>query len=237
MKRIVILTGAGISKESGIDTFRDSKESLWNNHKVEDVATPMAFIKDPEMVLDFYNQRRRILAEVEPNQAHIDLVTLEDYYDVQIITQNVDDLHERAGSSNILHLHGSLTEAKTNMDPEKIHDIGYNDINLGDVDEEGYQLRPNVVWFGESVTKINDAERILKTADIYAIIGTSLEVYPASMFHRQIPQGTPIYLIDPNVPSSGAISINSINFIQEPATTGVAKFVGELMKKALEDEN
>lgn len=234
-KKIVILTGAGISKESGIETFRDSKTSIWNNHKVEDVATPMGFLKNPELVLEFYNQRRRQLAGVEPNQAHIDLATLEDYYDVQIITQNIDDLHERAGSSNILHLHGSLTEAKTNMDPEKIRDIGYEDISLGDVDEEGYQLRPNVVWFGESVTKLTDAERILKTADIYAIIGTSLEVYPASMFHRQVPQGTPIYLIDPNVPSSGAISINSINFIQEPATTGVAKFVGELIGKALEE--
>ena len=167
MKRIVILTGAGISKESGIDTFRDSKESLWNNHKVEEVATPMAFLRDPEMVLEFYNQRRRILGEVEPNQAHIDLVNLEDYYDVQIITQNVDDLHEKAGSSNVLHLHGSLTEAKTNMSPDKIYDIGYDDINMGDVGEDGSQMRPNVVWFGESVTKINDAERLLKTADIY----------------------------------------------------------------------
>jgi len=236
MKRIVILTGAGISKESGIDTFRDSKESLWNNHRVEDVATPMAFIKDPGMVLEFYNQRRRILGEVEPNQAHYDLVQLENYYDVQIITQNVDDLHERAGSSNILHLHGSLTEAKTNMNPEKIYHIGYEDINLGDTDEEGYQLRPNVVWFGESIPKINDAERLLRSADIFVIIGTSLEVYPASMFHTQIPRGTPIYLIDPNVPNSGSISIKSIEFIQEPATIGVAKLVGELIGKALNDE-
>jgi NAD-dependent deacetylase len=236
MKRIVILTGAGISKESGIDTFRDSKESLWNNHRVEDVATPMAFIKDPGMVLDFYNQRRRIVAESEPNQAHFDLVSLEDYYDVQIITQNIDDLHERAGSSNILHLHGSILESKTNMDPEKIHYTGYEDISLGDVDEDGYQLRPNVVWFGESITKINDAERLLRSADIYVIIGTSLEVYPASMFHTQIPRGTPVYLIDPNVPNSGSISIKSINFIQEPATVGVAKLVSELIEKALGDE-
>jgi NAD-dependent deacetylase len=233
MKRIVILTGAGISKESGIDTFRDSKESLWNNYRVEDVATPIAFLRDPGMVLDFYNLRRRIIGDSQPNQAHLDLVSLEDYYDVQIITQNIDDLHERAGSSNILHIHGSITEAKTDMSPDNIYDIGYNDINLGDVDGDGYQLRPNVVWFGESITKINDAERILKSADIYVIIGTSLEVYPASMFHTKIPRGTPIYLIDPNVPNSGSISVKSIEFIQEPATIGVAKLVGKLIEEAL----
>jgi len=235
MKRIVILTGAGISKESGIETFRDAKDSLWNNHKVEDVATPMAFIKDPGLVLEFYNERRRQLAGCVPNQAHKDLAQLESYYDVQIITQNIDDLHERGGSSNILHLHGKITEAKTNLSPDKIYDIGYDDINLGDEGEDGVQLRPNVVWFGESVPAINDAERLARSADIFVIIGTSLGVYPAATLHRLTPKDAPIYIVDPNEPEN-MIYEDRVTFLQEPATTGVAKVVGELIEKALNDE-
>lgn len=235
MKRIVILTGAGISKESGIETFRDAQDSLWNNHSIEEVATPMGFLKDPGLVLEFYNQRRKQLATVEPNQAHIDLASLEDYYDVQLITQNVDDLHERGGSSNILHIHGELTRAKTNMNPDKSYDIGYNDINLGDLDEEGYQLRPDVVWFGEMVTKLSEAERIARSADIFIIVGTSLGVFPAAGLMMLAPKTTPIYLIDPNVPE-GMIYQDRVTFIQEPATIGVAKVVGELIEKALKDE-
>jgi len=232
MKRIVILSGAGLDKESGIETFRDSEDSLWNNYKVEDVATPMGFLKDPGLVLDFYNQRRRQLAAVEPNQAHYDLATLEDYYDVVHITQNVSDLLERGGSTNILHIHGELTKAKTNMTPDKIYDIDYNDINLGDLGEDGCQLRPDVVWFGESVTKLTDAERIAKTADIFIIIGTSLGVFPAAGLMMLAPKTTPIYLVDPNVPE-GMIYQDRVTFIQEPATVGVAKLVSELIEKAL----
>lgn len=236
MKRIVILTGAGISKESGIETFRDSEDSLWNNMRPEEVATPMAFLKDPEMVLEFYNERRRQLAGVEPNQGHRDLVELEDYYDVQIITQNVDDLHERAGSSNILHLHGSLTEAKTNMSPDKIYNIGYEDINMGDEGEDGVQLRPNVVWFGESVTRIPDAEKIARSADVFMIIGTSLAVQPAAGLVFLAPKKAPIYFIDPAKPDR-IMYEDRVTFIQEPATVGVAKAVSELIDKALNDEN
>lgn len=231
MKKIVILTGAGISKESGIETFRDSTESLWNNHKVEDVATPMAFIKDPSLVLDFYNQRRQQLLTVQPNQAHIDLVALEQYYDVQIITQNVDDLHERAGSSNILHIHGSLTKAKTNVNPEKSYDIGYNDINLGDLDEEGNQLRPDIVWFGESVPLINDAESISRAADIFIIIGTSLAVYPAAGLVLRASKRIPIYIVDPNTPE-GINQQPRVTIIQEAATSGVSKLVAQLIEEA-----
>jgi NAD-dependent deacetylase len=233
-KKIVVLSGAGLDKESGIETFRDSKDSLWNNHRVEDVATPMAFLKDPSLVLEFYNQRRRQLAGCSPNQAHYDLVALEDYYDVFHITQNVSDLLEKAGSSNVLHLHGSLTEAKTNMSPDKIYDIGYEDVNLGDVDDDGYQLRPDVVFFGESVPAINDAERITRAADIYIIIGTSLGVYPAAGLHRITRKDVPIYIIDPNVPE-GMIYEDRVKFYQEAATSGVARLVGELIEKALEE--
>ena len=232
-KKIVILSGAGLDKESGVETFRDSKDSLWNNYKIEDVATPKAFLKDPGLVLEFYNQRRRQLMSVEPNQAHYDLAMLEDYYDVAHITQNVSDLLERGGSSNILHIHGELTKAKTNMNPESI-DIGYNDINLGDLDKEGFQLRPDVVWFGESVTKLPDAERIARTADIFVIVGTSLGVFPAAGLMMLAPKTAPIYLIDPHVPG-GMIYRDRVTFIQEPATVGVAKLVGELIEKALQE--
>lgn len=241
MKKIVILTGAGISKESGIETFRDSKDSLWNNHKVEDVATPAAFSKNPGLVLEFYNARRRQLASVEPNQAHIDLVSLEDYYDVQIITQNIDNLHERAGSTNVLHIHGELTKARSvkythKTSPfDEIIDIGYNDINLGDVNDDGVQLRPDVVWFGEAVTKLPDAERLARSADIFAVIGTSMVVFPAANLVLLAPKKTPLYFIDPVKPSQ-MIYENRATFIQEPATIGVAKMVSELVEKALKDE-
>lgn len=233
-KRIVILTGAGISKESGIPTFRDMTDGLWNSHKVEDVASPMGFLKNPGLVLEFYNERRRKLTEVEPNQGHLDLVQLEDYYDVQIITQNIDDLHERAGSSNILHIHGEITKAKTNMSPDKKYDIGYNDINLGDLGDDGYQLRPDVVWFGEGVTLLPKAEELSESADIFMIIGTSLVVHPASSLVLYAPKTAPIYFIDPVKPAYMMYE-DRVTFIQEPATTGVAKAVGELIKKALEE--
>ncbi|MEK6828850.1 MAG: Sir2 family NAD-dependent protein deacetylase [Nanoarchaeota archaeon] len=239
-KRIVILSGAGLDKESGIETFRDSKDSLWNNHKIEDVASPAGFARNPQLVLDFYNERRRKLAEVQPNQAHYDLVHLEDYYDVFHITQNVSDLLERAGSSNILHLHGELTKARSIMYSHKTSpfdesiEIGYNDINFGDTNEHGVQLRPDIVWFGEPVTKIPEAERFARSADIFMVIGTSMVVYPAGALVLYVPKTSPIYFIDPVMPSQ-MIYEDRVTFIQEPATTGVAKAVGELIKKAIEN--
>lgn len=232
MKRIVILTGAGISKESGIPTFRDAKDGLWRDHKIEDVASPMGFMKYPGMVLDFYNERRKKAEECKPNQGHLDLVQLEDYYDVQIITQNIDNLHEQAGSTNICHIHGCINQAKTNMSPDKIYEIGFDDINEGDLGDDGYQLRPNVVWFGESVTELPNAERIARSADVFVIIGTSLKVFPAAGLVMLAPKDAPIYFIDPNKPDNMMYG-DRITFFQEPATTGVAKMVGELMEKAL----
>lgn len=229
MKKVVVLTGAGISKESGIPTFRDVKDGLWHEHKIEDVASPIGFMRDPGLVLKFYNERRRKLADVEPNQAHLDIAMLEDYYDVHIITQNIDDLHERAGSTKICHIHGEITKAKTNMNMEKKYDIGYEDINLGDEDEEGYQLRPDVVWFGESVTKLPEAERIARSADIFIIVGTSMAVFPASTLYRLVPQGAPMYIVDPSKP--GMSFGREVTFIEENATTGVRKVVSKLVQE------
>jgi len=234
MKKVVILTGAGISKESGVPTFRDMKDGLWHEHKVENVASPMGFMKNPELVLEFYNERRQKLTSVEPNQAHIDIATLEDYYNVHIITQNVDDLHERGGSSNICHIHGELTKAKTNMTPDKTYDIGYKDINMGDLGEDGVQLRPDVVWFGESVTKLPEAERIARSADIFIIVGTSLAVQPAANLVFLAPKDAPIYIVDPIKPSYVPAYQDRITHIEQPATVGVAQVVGQLIKEALE---
>jgi NAD-dependent deacetylase len=241
MKRIVILTGAGISKESGIETFRDGENSLWNNYDIKEVCTTAAYNTNREVVLNFYNERRKKLADVEPNQAHIDLVSLEDYYDVNIITQNVDDLHERAGSSNILHVHGELTKARSCMYETKsspvdeVIKIGYNDINLGDVNEHGIQLRPHIVFFGDGILDFQKAKSLTRHADIFIIIGTSLGVYPIADLPRSVKRSSKIYIIDPNVPE-GMIYGDNVTFIQEPATVGVAKLVSELIEKAIEDE-
>lgn len=238
MKRIVVLTGAGISKESGIETFRDNEDSLWNNYDIKEVCTTQAYNTNREVVLDFYNQRRRQLATIEPNQAHIDLVSLEDYYNVNIITQNVDDLHERAGSSNILHVHGELTKARSCLYEMKSSpldetiDIGYSDINLGDVNERGVQLRPHIVFFGDGVLDFHKAKSLVRHADIFIIIGTSLGVYPVADLPRSVPKTSQIYIIDPNVPE-GMIYGDNVTFIQEPATVGVAKLVSELIEKAI----
>lgn len=234
-KKLVILTGAGISAESGISTFRDSN-GLWENHKVEDVASPKGWVANPELVLEFYNQRRRQLATVEPNEAHKQLVKLEDKYDVYIITQNVDDLHERAGSSKILHLHGMLTSAKSSGNEKTIKDIGYSDIKIGDLCEEGFQMRPNIVWFGEGVPNINTAEGLAYDADIFVIIGTSLVVYPAAGLIRHVHPEYPVYIVDPNdVPMQGYGWIRRkehTRLIKKAATEGVAELVNELLSKA-----
>lgn len=176
---LVVLTGAGISAESGLSTFRDS-DGLWENYSVYDVATPEAWAANPELVLEFYNLRRRNVAEAEPNAAHRALVELEKVYNVTVITQNVDDLHERAGSSHVLHLHGQITQARSTTDPNLIIDIGYNDIGLDDSCPQGSQLRPHIVWFGESVENFEDGARHVEAADKVLVIGTSLTVYPAA---------------------------------------------------------
>lgn len=242
MKRIVILTGAGISRESGIQTFRDNEDSLWNNHDIKEVCTTAAYKTNRGVLLEFYNERRRQLETVEPNQAHIDLVSLEDYYDVNIITQNVDDLHERAGSSNILHVHGELTKARSCLYEEKssqldeVIDIGYEDINLGDVNEHGVQIRPHIVFFGDAVLDFQKAKSLTRHSDVFIVIGTSLGVYPIADLPRSVPRNTPIYIIDPNVPE-GMIYGDNVTFVQEPATVGVAKVVSELIEKAINDEH
>ncbi|NJX16619.1 SIR2 family NAD-dependent protein deacylase [Tamlana crocina] len=218
MKHIVVLTGAGMSAESGIKTFRDA-DGLWEGHDVMEVATPEGFAANPELVLDFYNQRRRQLFEVEPNQAHFDLVELEKRFKVSIITQNVDDLHERAGSTNVTHLHGELLKARSTFNTENILEWK-TDILLGDLCENGHQLRPHIVWFGEEVPMIEKAMQICETADILIIIGTSMQVYPAAGLMHYAPQDTPTYFIDPK---PNIASHKHLTVIADTATAGVKK--------------
>lgn len=229
MKRIVVLTGAGISAESGIKTFRDH-DGLWNNHRIEDVATPQAFRKQPELVMEFYNQRRKQLLEIGPNGAHYALVELEQAYDVQIITQNVDDLHERAGSSNILHLHGEIRKARSTANPDYIVDIDGWQLSMGDLCPLGAQLRPHIVWFGEEVPMIVPAARLTSTADILLVIGTSLQVYPAAGLIHQAPHHAPKYLIDPKAEPTAYI--NKLEIIRAAATVGVVEVVKKLLAEA-----
>ncbi|HFK5510332.1 TPA: NAD-dependent deacylase [Elizabethkingia anophelis] len=219
MKKIVVLSGAGISAESGIKTFRDSN-GLWENHKIEDVASPEGFARNPELVLEFYNLRRRQLSEVNPNEAHYILAELQKDFDVHIITQNVDDLHERAGSENIIHLHGELKKARPVNDEESI--IPWeDDLNLGDLDENGIQLRPHIVWFGEMVPEMENAATIASTADILLVIGTSLQVYPAASLLHYIPAGCEIFVIDPHLSQNVT---NEKNFFKTSATEGMKLF-------------
>jgi NAD-dependent deacetylase len=196
MKKIVVLTGAGVSKESGIQTFRDSKESLWNNYKIEDVATIDAWRKNRELVLDFYNQRRSQLKEVEPNEAHFSISRLQESFDVEIVTQNVDNLHERAGSNKVLHLHGELTKVKSSLDEKLVYDW-HNDCNIGDKCEKGSQLRPHIIWFGEDVPKLQEAADLVYDADIVIVVGTSFTVYPAASLMEYSKSDTQVYIVDP----------------------------------------
>lgn len=226
-KTVVILTGAGISAESGISTFRDS-DGLWEQYRVEDVATPEGYLKDKALVLDFYNQRRRQLATVEPNEGHRQLVRLEEYFNVQIVTQNVDNLHERAGSTNVLHLHGELTKARSEYNDNLITDIGYNDIKLGDLASDGHQLRPHIVWFGEAVPNIEPAAAMCERCDFFVVIGTSMNVYPAAGLIHYVPRSSRCWLVDPKaVPVSRPVTI-----FNEKAGTGVKKVVDELITLA-----
>ncbi len=196
MKKIVVLTGAGISAESGIKTFRDSN-GLWENHDVMEVASPQGWRKDRELVLEFYNQRRRQLHEVEPNEAHHILAELEAHFEVEIITQNIDDLHERAGSTNIMHLHGELFKSRSSNNKKYVYEQK-GDINIGDKAEDGAQLRPHIVWFGEDVPMIPKAAEIVKTADFLIVIGTSMQVYPAAGLVNYMPDDCQLIVINPD---------------------------------------
>ena len=222
MKKIVILTGAGMSAESGIKTFRDAG-GLWEGHDVMEVASPQGFAKNPELVFDFYNQRRRQLLKVQANSAHTALANIENSYDVSIITQNVDDLHERAGSTNVLHLHGELLKVRSTFNPNLIYNRT-KDLNLGDKCEKGSQLRPHIVWFGEDVPMLEKAVEIVATADILLIIGTSMQVYPAAGLVNYIKTGIPIYFIDPN-PTIREHSFKNLTIIPEKASIGVKKLI------------
>jgi len=195
--KIVAFTGSGVSSPSGLATFRDP-DGIWARYRVEEVATPEAWLSNPGKVLEFYNLRRAQLGEVRPNQAHLTLAALEDEFEVVIITQNVDDLHERGGSSRIIHLHGELTKVKSEKAPVDIIDVGYREVRLGDTDRHGTQLRPNVVWFGESVENLDIAADEFATADIVVIAGTSLAVYPAASLIHYAPAEAARYIIDPN---------------------------------------
>jgi len=228
MKSLVILTGAGMSAESGISTFRDS-DGLWENHPVEEVATPEGFAANPKLVLDFYNYRRRELLEVEPNEGHKGLAALEKYFNVHIITQNVDNLHERAGSSHIIHLHGELMKSCSVKDTNKAYPISPEnpDINIGDKAHDGGQLRPFIVWFGEAVPKIEEAVKYVESSDILVVIGTSLNVYPAAGLLNYVRKGQPVFLIDPKEVNTNR---NDIEFIKTGASEGV-KILTERLKK------
>jgi len=226
-KNIVVLTGAGISAESGIKTFRDS-DGLWENHRIEDVATFDAWRRNKELVLDFYNQRRRQLLECESNEAHKLLVTLEEKFNVHIITQNVDDLHERAGSKNILHLHGELLKVRSTLDEHLIYEWK-QDLKVGDKCGKGAQLRPHIVWFGEQVPMIEVAGKIASQADIFIVIGTSLVVYPAAGLVHYTDYTVPKYVVDPNKPTIS--NIQNVEYITEKASVGVKMLVDKLMNE------
>lgn len=227
MKKIVVLTGAGISAESGVQTFRDAN-GLWQNHNIMEVASPQGWARNKELVLEFYNQRRRQLHEVHPNEGHKALVDLEKYYDTVIITQNVDDLHERAGSKNIIHLHGELFKVRSTGDENLVYEWK-KDLNIGDKCEKGYQLRPHIVWFGEQVPMISVAAKEVMDADIMIIVGTSMQVYPAAGLVSYLMQGTPIYYIDPNPHISYELQRSAnLEVLSEKASTGVRKVVDKL---------
>lgn len=236
-----MFTGAGISKESGIQTFRDAVDGLWENYKIDEVCTPSGWAKDRSKVLDFYNERRRQLPSVEPNDAHKALVTLEQEYEVTIVTQNVDDLHERAGSTNILHLHGELTKARTSFGmnnpilvaTQAVQDIGYNDINLGDEAEEGGQLRPHIVWFEEYPFNVDEAYTAFMNADLILVIGTSLQISYTLSFFQNVPKETHVIYIDPS-PMRYLDNYNlNVEYMYKSAVEGVTEIVNRLITQAI----
>jgi NAD-dependent deacetylase len=225
VKRLVVLTGAGISAESGIKTFRDA-DGLWNSYRIEEVASPVAWERDPQLVLDFYNMRRKQLYEVAPNAAHKILAELEKDFDVQIITQNVDDLHERAGSTKVLHLHGELKKVQSTADDDLVSLLDGWELKLGDLCEKGSQLRPHIVWFGEPVPNIMAATSMVQKADIFLVIGTSLKVYPAAGLLHYVPYFVPKYLIDPEAEPDR--QVGNLHVIREKATVGMELLKSEV---------
>lgn len=228
MKKIVVLTGAGISAESGIKTFRDS-DGLWENHRIEDVATPEGWARNPELVLEFYNQRRSQLLGVQPNDGHHALAELEKKHEVHVITQNVDDLHERAGSTRVTHLHGELRKVRSTRYPDLIYTWD-KDLIMGDKCERGAQLRPHIVWFGEAVPMLEPAAELAAEAEIFIIVGTSLQVYPAASLMVYANPRIPFYYVDPRPQVNFELSrMPNLTVIAEPASTGVKKVVGQLI--------
>lgn len=228
MIKLVVLSGAGVSAESGIKTFRDS-DGLWENYNVRDVADIEGWYRNKRLVLDFYNQRRRQLKDSKPNGAHITIAELEKYFDVTVVTQNVDNLHERAGSSNVIHLHGELTKVRPEDRFDRgVEDIGYKDVNIGDCDYRGVQLRPHIVWFGEAVPMMESAARAVSKADILLIIGTSLQVYPAAGLVNYATPGIPVYLIDPQPMN---IAMCNLTQITDKAVSGMEKLKEILINK------
>lgn len=225
--KLVVFSGAGISAESGLRTFRDSN-GLWEDYKVEDVATPEAWERNPDMVLSFYNKRRKQVIEAKPNAAHYALVELEKKFDVQIITQNIDDLHERAGSKKVLHLHGEIIKSRSSLHPELVYKIRGSEIKMGDTCEKGSQLRPHVVWFGESVPQMESACRLAEKAAVFIIVGTSLSVYPAAGLIEFVPKDTPKYLIDPQ--PINKVFIQNLIIKRENAVIGLTEIVNNLLK-------
>jgi len=225
-KRLVVLTGAGISAESGIETFRGA-DGLWEGHDIYEVASPQGFRANPELVLNFYNQRRKQLLTVSPNKAHESLVKLEDSYHVDIVTQNVDDLHERAGSTNILHLHGELLKSRSTFDPNLVYNCK-KDIAYGNRCEKNSQLRPHIVWFGEDVPMLEKAIEITKKADILVIIGTSMQVYPAASLIDYVSKNIPIYFIDPK-PVVNKNAFNNLTIIKDVASSGTQQLLTMLI--------
>lgn len=227
MKKLVVLTGAGISAESGLKTFREMN-GLWENYDVMEVASPEGWAKDMDLVLKFYNERRAQLKNAKPNAGHIGLAELEEHFDVHIITQNVDNLHEQAGSTKVLHLHGILTEVRSTVDDNLIYDIGYKEITKGDTCDKGFQLRPNIVWFGEAVPAMEEAAQIASQADIFVVVGSSLVVYPAAGLVNYAPDHAPVFVVDPNEVSSP--TYRKVELIKEKAGSGVKVLKEKLLQ-------
>jgi NAD-dependent deacetylase len=227
MKRLVVLTGAGVSAESGIPTFRDS-DGLWEGHDVMEVATPEGWAKNPALVLDFYNQRRRKALEVNPNRAHEIIAELQAHFDVTVVTQNVDNLHERAGSKKVIHLHGSLFESRSTKYEQLVYPINGWELKLGDTCERGTQLRPNIVWFGEMVPLMEVAAEHASKADIFLIVGTSMVVYPAASLVHYVPHDVPKFVVDPKLPDIGHVPY--VTMFAERGSTGMEKVKAKLME-------
>nr|WP_321353517.1 NAD-dependent deacylase [uncultured Draconibacterium sp.] len=226
MKKLVVLSGAGMSQESGLKTFRDMG-GIWEQYDVTEVATPEAWARDPELVLRFYNERRKQLLEAQPNRGHRGIAELEKWFEVQVVTQNVDNLHERAGSTKVTHLHGELMKARSTIDSYLIYELDKWELKLGDCCEKGSQLRPHIVWFGEAVPEIPNAIGIVQQADILVVIGTSLAVYPAASLVNYVRKGTPIFVIDPSRPE---VYHENVTYIEKKAEIGVKVLKEELEK-------